>query len=420
MKKIILLITTVACCTSLFSQDIDNNDLYFSYIQLPLTPLNKSLKNYQAVVVQKFEDIIKQKQDLYNQQVITNEAEYKQAVDAHAVLQKAADEQYNKEMAVWNKKPKAEQILFLSQMPQRQLIPYPKKGEVPPPDIPKTFDTQVLAGNYIQLQGFTNAPDNAVKITINLFGFDAKSPVLKDRITQKAKAASGSTAAVPEIRKYQYVVPSKHMMSYKIETPTEGVVTEEFVSELNDYSDYKTSEFDSVKQVEKNWLMNKTQILERIQEQIVKDNLSYINDLLNNKYGYLKKNYATLLSIVDEKKNYQDYKEAYVAAENGYKALGNSADKKDGIPELQKAIALWENAMKESQPNNRKARVDEGVTEITILNLIEAYIWIDDYVNAKAYIDMFKTFDSSRKKRKRLDRYEQLFKFHQTRFEANK
>lgn len=420
MKKLLLLFTASVISTASIAQDIDNNDISFTYYQLPLTPLNKSLKNYQAVIVQKFEDVIKQKQEAYNQQVIANEAEYKKATDAHATLQKMMDDQYNKEMIEWNKKPKAEQLLLQAQMPQRKTIPYPVKNEVPAPELPKSFDTQVMAGKYIKLQGFNNTPDNAVKITVNMFGFDYQTPKIQERVVQKAKPATETTAAVPEIKKYFYSVPHKHMMSYKIETPTEGVITEQFVAEFDNYNDYKTAEFDSAKQVERNWMNNKAKILDKMQEDIVVNNLTTINNMINDKYGYSKLTYATLLSVVDEKKGYQDYKEAYVAAENAYKALGNSIDKKDAMPEFNKAIGLWENAMKESQPNNKKARVDGDVTEITILNLIEAYIWKDDYLNAKAYIDKIKTLDPSRKGRRRLERLEQLYKANQTRFEANK
>lgn len=420
MKKLLLLLTATIISSASFAQDIDNNDVSFSYYQLPLTPLNKSLKNYQAVLVQKFEDVIKQKQDAYNQQVIANEAEYKKAVEAHATLQKMMDDQYNKEMQAWNKKTKAEQILLQGQMPQRKTIPYPIKNEVPAPELPKSFDTQVMAGKYINLQGFNNTPDNAVKITVNMFGFDYQTPKIQERIAQKATAAVGTKPAKPEIKKYFYSVPHKHMMSYKIETPTEGIVTEQFVAEFDNYSNYNTAEFDSVKQVEVNWTNNKARILDQMQEKIVVNNLTTINNMINDKYGYSKLQYATLLSIVDEKKEYQDYKEAYVAAENAYKALGNNIDKKEAMPEFNKAIALWENAMKESQPSNKKARVDGDVTEITILNLIEAYIWKDDYLNAKAYIDKIKTLDPSRKGRRRLERYEPLLKANQARFDANK
>ena len=420
MKKLLLLLTATIISSASFAQDIDNNDVSFSYYQLPLTPLNKSLKNYQAILVQKFEDVIKQKQEAYNQLVIANEAEYKKATDAHATLQKMMDDQYNKEMQAWNKKTKAEQILLQGQMPQRKTIPYPIKNEVPAPELPKSFDTQVMAGKYLKLEGFNNTPDNAVKITVNMFGFDYQTPKIQERIAQKATAAVGTTPSKPEIKKYFYSVPHKHMMSYKIETPTEGIVTEQFVAEFDNYSDYNTAEFDSVKQVEVNWTNNKARILDQMQEKIVVNNLTTINNMINDKYGYSKLQYATLLSIVDEKKGYQDYKEAYVAAENAYKALGNNIDKKEAMPEFNKAIALWENAMKESQPSNKKARVDGDVTEITILNLIEAYIWKDDYLNAKAYIDKIKTLDPSRKGRRRLDRYEPLLKANQARFDANK
>jgi hypothetical protein len=159
--------------------------------------------------------------------------------------------------------------------------------------------------------------------------------------------------------------------------------------------------------------------MEQVQDKATYTNLEYINNLINDKYGFQRLRYSTLLSIVDEKKDYQDYKEAYVAAENGYKTINTNDNKADAYPELNKAIGLWENAMKESQPNNKKARVDGDVTEITILNLIEAYIWKDDYLNAKAYIDKLKTLDPSRKGRRRMERMELLYKLNKERFDAN-
>ncbi|MDP2388468.1 MAG: hypothetical protein Q8M29_18995 [Bacteroidota bacterium] len=402
-----------------FAQDIDNNDISFTYTQLPLTPLSKTIKNYQGVIVQKFEDIVKQKQELYLAELAAAETEFQKAKEAQTLLQKMADDKYAKDMEAWNKKPMAEQILYSAQKPQRSIIPTPTKRDVAKPEIPKTYDAQLLAGKYIKLQGFNNVNDNAVTITISLYGFNSENPILKERIAQKATAATSTVPAKPEVKKYYYAINYKHMMSYKIDVPGQGTVTEQFPAELDNFSEYKTNEFDSVKYLVTNWEQNKSKILEQIQDKSVFENLEYINTKINDKYGFMKMNYATLLSVVDEKKGYQDYKEAYVAAENGYKAIGSSANKSDAFPELSKAIGLWENAMKESQPNNKKARVDGDVTEITILNLIEAYIWKDDYINAKAYIDKVKTLDPSRKGKRRLERMELLYKLNKERFDAN-
>ncbi len=420
IKQLSLFIGLTIAATSL-AQDIDNNDISFTYTQLPLTPLSKTVKNYQAVVLQKFEDIVKQKQDLYAAELVAAETEFQQAKDAQILLQKMADDKYAKDMAAWKKKPLAEQVLYSAQTPQRSIIPTPTKREVAKPEIPKTYDAQLLAGKYIKLQGFNNASDNAVTITVSLFGFNSENPILRERVSQKATAATSTTPAKPEIKKYYYGINYKHMMSYKIDVPGQGTVADVFLPELDNFSEYKTNEFDSVKYLVNNWEQNKTKILEQIQDKSVYENLEYINNKINDKYGFMKMNYATLLSIVDEKKDYQDYKEAYVAAENGYKAIGSApgADKSSAFPELSKAIGLWENAMKESQPNNKKARVDGDVTEITILNLIEAYIWKDDYINAKAYIDKIKTMDPSRKGRRRLERMELLYKLNKERFDAN-
>jgi hypothetical protein len=204
-----------------------------------------------------------------------------------------------------------------------------------------------------------------------------------------------------------------------MEVAGQGVITEQFPAELDTYSEFKTTEYDSISTLERNWPLNKAKTMEQIQDKVVYDNLAYITSLINDKYGYVRVKYGTLLSVVDEKKDYQDYKEAYVAAENGYKLITESANKSAAYPELDKAIGLWENAMKQSQPNNKKARVDGDVTEITILNLIEAYIWKDDYINAKAWIDKLKTLDPSRKGKRRLEGYEALLKRNKTRFDAN-
>lgn len=419
MIKQLSLFIGLSIATVGFAQDIDNNDIAFTYTQLPLTPLNKSIKNYQGVIIQKFEDIVKQKQDLHAAELAAAETEFQKAKEAQALLQKMADDKYAKEMEVWNKKPKAEQILFANQIPQRSIIPAPTKREVAKPEIPKTYDGQLLAGKYIKLQGYNNVNDNAATITVTLYGFNSENPVLKERIAQKAVAATANTPAKPEIKKYYYGINYKHMMSYKIDVPGQGTITEQFPAELDNYSEYKTNEFDSVKFLVKNWELNKSAIMEQMQDKSVYENLEYINNKINDKYGFMKMSYATLLSVVDEKKGYQDYKEAYVAAENGYKTIGSATNKSDAFPELNKAIGLWENAMKESQPNNKKARVDGDVTEITILNLIEAYIWKDDYINSKAYIDKLKTLDPSRKGKRRLDRMELLYKLNKERFDAN-
>ena len=402
-----------------FAQDIDNNDLSFQYIQLPLTPLNKNLKNYQSEVVQKFEELTKQKKAAYDADVKKANDEYNAAVANQEKLQKEAYAKYEKEMEVWNKKTLAEQILLANQKPQPVLIPKPVKYVPPVPIYPKNFDSQLLAGKYIKLNGYSNATANPVKITVTMFGYDYQNPELHDKVTQKATAATGTTPAKPEVRKYYYTIKYKHMMSYKIETPEEGVITEIFPPELDGYMDYNTNDYDSVKYLAAYWQNNQKQILEQIQDRVVADNLTTINNQINYKYGFNKLNYATLLSVVDEKENYQDFKEAYVAAENGYKAIGNDVSKSAAIPELKKAIEKWENAMKESQPNNKKARVDGGVTNMTILNLIEAYIWIDDFNNAKAYIDKLKTLDPSRKERNRMERMVQLLNLQKERWDAN-
>lgn len=403
-----------------FGQDIDNNDISFSYIKLPETPLKISARNYQSAVVQKFIDLISQKTEQYNQQLKQANDEYQKATEAQALLQKLEDEKYANAMNAWNKKSKAEQMQNPNLFPQRTVIPAPSMRQVPKPDLPKTYDEKQLAEKYVKLDGFTNSNFNPVIITVTLHGFDTDNPVIQERVVQRAVPASGTVAAKPEIKKYSYSIKYRHPMSYKLEIIENNTVIDKTLPELDIKKEYRTNEYDSLSILERNWLSTKANVLDQLQDQAINDNLSYIRASLNDKYGYPRVQYKTLLSVVDEKKDYQDYKEAYVAAENAYKTISTSDNKSAAYPELDKAIGLWENALKESDPNNRKARVDGDVTEITHLNLIEAYIWKDDYAMAKAHIDKLKTLDPSRKGRRRMEGYEQLYVNNKARFEANK
>ena len=49
--------------------------------------------------------------------------------------------------------------------------------------------------------------------------------------------------------------------------------------------------------------------------------------------------------------------------------------------ELEKAVELWNYALKESDLKNKKARIDAKVTATTHLNCAEAYIWLNKELN---------------------------------------
>ena len=64
--------------------------------------------------------------------------------------------------------------------------------------------------------------------------------------------------------------------------------------------------------------------------------------------------------------------------------------------ELEKAVELWNNALKESDVKNKKARVDAKVTAATHLNCAEAYMWLNNFEEAEKHINKIKVLDISK------------------------
>ena len=129
------------------------------------------------------------------------------------------------------------------------------------------------------------------------------------------------------------------------------------------------------------------------------DNLKSINEMINNNYGYVLQSRAVVVGYVNEKKLYDDFKDALSNAKNAYAIIGKKETNAQGKDYLQKAVTTWETAMKESNPSNKKARVDEDVTECLLMDLSEAYVWLEDFTKAQEYLTKLDGFKLSMKEK---------------------
>ncbi len=417
MKNLLPLLSIALLGTSnlLQAQDIDNNDIRFNYIQLPAQPVDKTIKNYQSTVVLKYMEGVKNSQLSFQEQVAKAEADYKAAMENYYVQQKLADDQYNKEMEAWDKKPLAQKILLEKEKPQKKYIPVPTKQTLVEPKYQKQFDVNLLASKYFKVEGYKQGAENPLKVTAFFLGFEATEAVLKE------KSNVVKTTGKPDqtVIKYRYELNYKHPSGYRIETNA-GVIFEDYPAVTTDYNTYSTAEYNSVAELNTFWNSAKEGVINQLQEKIINQNCQTLSNIINNQFGYQNVAYSTLLSTVDEEKGYEDYKQAYDIAAKGYSMLAEDLNKSNAIAKLKEAIAIWEKAMTESNPKNKKARVDMDVTQVTVLNLIEAYIFIDDFANAQSYIDKLKTLDPSKKERRRMERMEYLLKEQKKRYDANK
>ncbi len=445
MKNKITLLTGLAlfALVAMQAQSIKDNDVTYSYVRMPMEPL-KGFTNYQSKVELTYAAENATLKAEYDQKVLDAEAQYqkdiaefpKKTKDAEAqylvdmkeweAKDKVAEEKYQKELAEYNKKSTAQKLadkqLLNEGKPQKQtpsqpykrLPPEPRKQTPQIPNYKKQYDTNLLASSYLKLEGFENSPENAVVITVTLSPFDAQGPKMVTENKQMTRVKDGKSTPYTQTY-YHYETSYKQPMSVKVEVPGRGVIFNKSIEEFNTYVLVKTNETDNLGAQG----MDPTAYLGNLEEKTLAANLKFINDLVNSKYGFAKTPRTTILNNVESKKmNYDDYQLAYENALAGYSNL--ATDKAASVAKLKVAIDIWEKAMLESNPGDKKARIDADVTMETRFNLVEAYIMTGDFANAELHLQKMNAADPSKKEKKRLEELDLLEKDMKARAAINK
>jgi hypothetical protein len=396
---------------NIIAQKIIDKDISFTYIRLPQEPIGRAYQNYQSYVVPAYAAENAAKKADYEKKKADADAQYQMDLAIWSQKDKAAQDQYNRDMDTYNKKTTAQKLLdqnLLNQgKPVRQQVPMPVKNYPPEPQYKKEYDSNLLS-SYIKLDGFKNAGDNAVVITVTLYGFDGQQPQLIT--TQKTVSDKNGSH---NVNVYHYETQYKHPMSVKVEAPGKGVIMNQSIEAFNNYSVEKTPESDQPAQ------MDATSYLKNLEERVVVDNLKFINNMLNEKYGFSKAQRNTILYSAESKKeNYDDLKSAYDNALAAYNSLID--DKGASLAKLKTSIDTWLKEASEANMNDKKARIDGEVGAMVELNLAEAFMWMDDYDDAQAHLAKLSSLDPSRHQRHHGEELAEMIKQQKKLFDANK
>jgi hypothetical protein len=389
MKKIFSLFIFLAfLSTALFSQKIDEKKFSFQYIQLPAESV-RNIYAYNVLIIPTYEDAIKVRQYAFRQKVKAADDQYNADMTDYLNKVRAAEDKYNADLDDYTTRMKAYKpgMNIDTAKPIKNLPPGPRKVTYTEDTYLKTYDPKILS-EMIVLGGYQKSPDNCLKISIALKGFQVQQPILKTtdyRYTENNAKKIG--------RKYNYEILYRHPMNVKVESG--GRVLAEFSpDQLNQFTSASTSQYQTEEALNNYWNEHKDSFNDPLQDQIVKDNITAINQILNEKYGYLKKSREIEINVPKEKKiSYDEYALAYVNVVAGYNNIINSDNKAQSDADLKNAIRIWEKALTESDLANKKARINEKVTAVTMLNLAEAYMWLDDYRNSEMYLNKMSTIN---------------------------
>ncbi|MDQ3049222.1 MAG: hypothetical protein M3R27_16875 [Bacteroidota bacterium] len=418
MNRICFLVCFVLLLVqSVYAQNIKDETIEYRYIKLPLTPLPASIKNYQSSVFATYEAENTKKKEAYEAEKKVAELAFQKEKEVYPAKVKAADDNYAMEMEAWKKKSFGEklvekEVLKENNKPVKQTPPAPYLRTVQEPQLQTSYDYPVIANTYLILDGYTNKPENAVKIDVTIYGFEYTEPRQLSELKNLTSYANGQTTT-NQVNYYHYEFSYRHTMSVKVTAPDGKEMLSLSPQELNTYKVFKSPESTTAAG------FNRELLIKTNEEKIFQENLNLINNVVNDKFGYKRVVRPGKLFYVKSKdETYQDLLIAFNDASSGLKLiLDDSASAK---LKLQSAITKWNTALQESDVKNKKARIDKDVTTMIYFNLLESYFALGDVVNGEKTIASLNTIGLSSSERKQKDDFEGLFNDLKKRILSNK
>ncbi|HEX6334772.1 MAG TPA: hypothetical protein VFZ78_11135 [Flavisolibacter sp.] len=359
---------------TLKAQKIRSDNVEYQFIRLPLAPADKTIRSYSAFIHAAYEEKNRTLMAEYDEKVREAEETYKREMNEYPAQVKAAEAKYEKEMEAYSKKSTGDKIIERNILgentkPVKQVPSKPYLQTVSKPILQTSYDYPVLAATHLKLHGFESTPAGALKVLVTLYGYDYTHPrVLSE---QKDMVSVGKTTSTYKATYYHTEFSYRHPMSVKVVAPDGKELLNMTPQELNVYRMYKTPATDKMPQVNAEALVRSTE------EKLLQENLQFINNLVNDRLGWAPvKRTAQLYYVKEKGDDYADLMLALNEASSGLRML--ATDSAAARARLEKAVSLWNQALKESNPGDKKARIDESVTTAICFNLLEAYFALRD------------------------------------------
>ncbi|RZK31060.1 MAG: hypothetical protein EOO63_05110 [Hymenobacter sp.] len=261
----------------------------------------------------------------------------------------------------------------------------------------QVYDAKTLAATYVNVSGFQRATgtDSDLRITVTTDGFTL-GPIAPAEVKSNTQVKLAGVSTGDGV-KHLYEVSYKSPISVKVSTKDGAVLLDELIEATNTYAVGKTEAFGNPDGLAKFWAANQNAFLRQLDENSMKANMKLVTEYLDSKLGQrvITRN-TSIIVVSDKKANYDEYPQAYEKALMGYKGLSDPARIADAQKQIVEAVALWNKALTESNPKDKKARIDEKVTAATLYNDAEANLWLNNFDEAERLLARLKLLDISR------------------------
>ncbi|NVO29821.1 hypothetical protein [Hymenobacter lapidiphilus] len=356
------------------AQSIDAQKIAFDYVRLPLVPVPAGTSSYTPEVLLRYVESVQQQQ----------------ANHVSAVTEaKAKAEKDKQEYKAQSLKDKAINRLLLDERK-------PGEAVIPTADYTaQVYDAPTLAATYVSLSGMKRVQsDGDLRVVVSLDGF-TQGPITPVQVKGTSLAIGG--ASTGDGIKHAYEVSYKSPVSVKVTTKDGKVLLDEMIEATNTYTVGKTEAFATEEGLNKFWRNNQGAYMRQLDENAMKTNMKLATDYLDSALGQRSITRNSSIWVVSDKKiNYDEFPQAYEKALIGYKLLADPARTPEASLQINEAVALWTKALAESNPKDKKARIDEKVTAATLYNAAEANLWLNNFDETDRLLARLKLLDISR------------------------
>lgn len=417
MKKFSVIIALFIGCTTANAQTIEAVRMAFTQTLFPKKVLPSNVKTYACTVSTAYlkndSSFRKIAEDRYQAEMKNYPEKLKEAqkyydevtLKEHAQRVLEAKEKYRLESEEFNKMSKLEKLALMDKRPELN-IPVRPTFVYPPQPIVESINTndiiiidpETLAKNYITISGFAEGSDG-LKIKIDFKGFEWVEPV----------------ASIVNVENYNPQTKEKFITKQtqfitKFRLPT--ILDIKLNNEILKTGIY--GETGAYEVVTTNSKPNRLSI----ERPMVEKTMTYINNYLNENYGYPKVTRNVVLFYVKNKKGeYDDIEKAKEFAVSGYKNYNINTE--EAVKDIENAIGMWEKTFSEANYEDSKARIDEKVGTSLLKNLIFATIVINDFEKADKYLGELKKLRLSYDDKQFVSSYETMYADLKARFSGN-
>jgi len=360
----ILSVLFLSAATLGYAQRIDSEQVTFQLLKEPANPVDSQSRNFSVVVNSPYnmtkEDVIKeakekfQKQvDNYDQSVQDTKLQHEERLKDYEAEVKKLTEKYKTESEQYNKMKAVEKIAMnamppVLRLPSRPQLNVPQKPVYRDPDLRTALivDNKVLA-SQVNIDGFSRG-GNAVDISINMERTNFQDNAGKTFASQPTKLV---------VKQNGVVKIDKTLFSDFEEVASSPT------NEIN-LSDHERAYLQKV--------MNK------------------INEILADNFGYSKINSTVKLETVKNKGEYDDLEKASIYVTTNLKKLQARPDytpNKAALENMDKGVALWKDALKKINYEDKKAAYNAKIAAYLYMNLIRLNLAMGKKAEAEKYLN---------------------------------